>query len=111
MLGDVALFAGRAGIDGGAPLGAIFLAATAYYIEVKALDGLADGTDLASADGTVVDLDDGSDLRAGAAEEDLVGNIEFGAVYLPFAGDETQFAPRKLHDGVASHAEQDIFRG
>ncbi len=66
---------------------------------------------MAGANGAVIDLDYRSDLRACAAENDLVGSIQFGAVNLAFAGNQAQFTPGQLDDCGAGNAQENIFGG
>src|SRR5207237_9516490 len=68
-------------IDGGDPR-AILRRLTADRVEVDAADLRGDRTGLAFADLAVVDAGDRRDLRPGAAQEDLIGDIELSAVHL-----------------------------
>lgn len=71
----------------GAPFVTVFWAATSHDIKIDTLDFGTDWPDLAVADGAVVDLSDGRDLRACATEEDFFGAVEFSAVNAALAGD------------------------
>ena len=51
----------------------------AHRVEVERRELARDGADLAVADLAVVDLDDRRDLRAGAAQEDLVGGVQLAS--------------------------------
>ena len=104
-----ALGRGYAGEDRRAPLLAIFGTIAAHDIEVDFLQLAADRADFAAANGPVIDLDDWSDLRAGAAEENLVRAVQFRAINLPLAGDDPQFAPGQLDDRIARNAQENVF--
>src|SRR5687768_482676 len=71
----------RGGSDRGEPAG-VALVAAAHGGEVATLD-VERGREVAGPDRTVVDRRDRGDLDAGAGQEDLVGQIELGAVDPP----------------------------
>jgi hypothetical protein len=61
----------------------------AHDIEVEILQLLPNWANFASANRSAVDFNDGGNLCSGAAQEDLIGDIKFGAVNAPFAGNES----------------------
>ena len=65
--------------DGREPV-AVLGQVAAHRSEVALADQPRDRADRARADRPVVDLDDGADLDAGAAQEHLVADVELGAV-------------------------------
>src|SRR5439155_26653328 len=75
--------------------------------EVEVLEGASDLAHLALTDGPAVDLRHRSDLDAGAAQEDLVGDVELGAVDAPLHDRHPELR-RELEDGTPRDADQDV---
>src|SRR5262245_66444161 len=94
-------------VDGREPV-PVLRTHAAHDLGVDALNLARHRTHLAGPNWAMVDLDDGSDLRAGAGEEDLVGGVELRAINDTLAGDAVQLAAGDLDDAVARGAHPDV---
>src|SRR5437899_9704924 len=93
-------------VDRGQPV-AILWPPAAHRLEVAILDGSRDRPDRAGAHRPVVDFDHRADLDAGAAQQDLVGHVQLGAV--DRAGFRLEpLVLRKLHDRLAGDPFEDV---
>src|SRR6266446_503895 len=96
-------------IDRRAPLRSIFGTTTTHHIEVDLLDRASNRANRAIANWAMIHTDDGSNLCTGATQENLVGSIQFRAVYLPFASNIAKLAPRQFHHRITRNAQQNVF--
>src|ERR1051326_1730847 len=95
-------------IHRGTPHVAILRQAAPHDVEVELLQGAADWSDFAIADGTMIDHYNRRELRTRAAQEYFVRHIEFGTINLALARDASQLAAGQFHHRFACDAEQDI---
>src|SRR5688572_24240922 len=96
----------RSAIHRRAPLG-VPLVVSMSDPEIDVADLLRDRSDLALGYLASVDVHARRDLRAGAAEEDLLGNVELAAVDLPLRNEDPELGG-DLEDRVAGDALEDI---
>src|SRR5207249_11783492 len=90
------------------PLG-VALVVAAGDPEVEVADLLRDGADLTIADLASVDLHAGRDLRPGAAEEDLFGDVQLSPIDLPLFDEDAELGG-ELQDRVTRDAPEDVGR-
>ena len=79
-----------------------------HHIEVQLLQRGRNRTRFAGADGAAVQFHDRGQVGGGAAEEHLVGEIEFAAVDTPFHDFNTQFGRGQLHDALPGYAGERV---
>src|SRR5437868_3215300 len=78
--------------------------ATAYDIKVELLQGTANRPHLSIANWSMIDTDNGSDLRTSATQENLICYIEFSTINLSFAGNAAKLAPCQFYNRIARNA-------
>ena len=66
-----------------------------------------DGAGLPVPDPVAVDADDGLDFDGGAAEEDLVGDVQLGALHVALKDGDVQLVFQQFADGLAGDALED----
>src|SRR2546423_3985668 len=97
----------RRSVDGCEP-GPVFAIPAAHDLEIQFLQPLDDRPDLAIADEPAVDVDHRRNLGAGAAEEDLVGNVELGAVDRALEDFHAELGTEQLDHGEPGEALENI---
>src|SRR4029077_15561795 len=100
----------RRSVDGRQPV-TVLGAASPHDLEIELLQPLDHWPHLAITDRPTVDIDHGRYLRAGAAKEDLIGDIELRAVDGALHDLQVELSAQQLDHGESGQTFQDVVRG
>src|SRR5688500_6468630 len=94
-------------INRGAPV-QILGAAAGDGGEVEVFEPLGDGSDIPVGNRTMIDVQHRRDVRGGAGQEDLVGEVQLVAGDGALNGADAELVTSQPDDGVARDAHEDV---